>query len=341
MKGLLSLFAVAAAMSAAIPAQAQDGAAVFRRVGTWTVDYGEDYCRLIRTFSDGKHKFSLALERLQPGTAVRLIVVGEVVRPLGRGPYRSWRGPSRGGAGSIGYAFGPGGSSGEARYVVSETAEGETFISLDPIMLVASPTPDTSATYDRAAEEAAARGVTGFTLSEGLVSPVRVETGSLGEPVEALQVCADNLLTAWGLDAAKHMTMTAPPILNPSPYGVLPAGTISYNDLRKLGGGVNQVRLMVGADGKVTGCAIHAPSLSRSRSARICALATERASFEPARDSAGQAMASVWTGSPLDLGPAPSLASRGFLPGSSAIGPAFGLADPPSQAAPLSGVPGR
>ena len=121
----------------------------------------------------------------------------------------------------------------------------------------------------------------------------------------------------------------------------LVVGEGRFEEFGNLGGGTNQVRLMIGADGTVTGCAIHAPTLSQARNERICALATERASFEPARDSAGQAMASLWTGSPLELGPAPSLASRGFLPGSSAIGPAFGLTDPPSQAAPLSGVPGR
>ena len=26
---------------------------VFRASGNWTADYGDDYCRLIRTFSDG------------------------------------------------------------------------------------------------------------------------------------------------------------------------------------------------------------------------------------------------------------------------------------------------
>jgi hypothetical protein len=325
MKGLLSLFAVAAAMSAAPPAQAQDGAAAFRPVGTWTIDYGDDYCRLIRTFSDGQREFSLALERLQPGAMVRLIVVGEVMRPLGRGPrHRA--------ADYIGYAFDPAGSSGQARYVLSETADGRSFVSLDPIVLAAPPTPDTPQTYDRAIEQEAARGVTGFTLSEGLTSPVRVETGSLGEPIEALQVCADNLLTAWGLDAEKHRTMTVPPIMNPNRNRVLPPGTISYNKLRNLGGGTNQVRLMIATDGKVTGCAIHSPSLPQSLNERICNFATERASFDPARDSAGQAMASVWIGSPLDLDPWPTIASRDSGPGSSATGPAFGLASPPSSA---------
>lgn len=330
MKDLIPFFAVATAMSVAPPAQAQDKAATFRPVATWTIDYGDDYCRLSNTFSDGKREFSLALERLQPGALVRLIVVGEVVRPSGPGPR------SRG-ADSIGYAFGPAGSSGKAGYVHSETADGTSFVSLDPIELAA-PAPDTAATYNRAVEEESASAITGFTLSEGLVSPVRVETGSLGEPVQALQDCADDLLAAWGLDAAKHRTMTAPAVLNPGPLAVIPSGTISYANLQKLGGGVNQVRLMVGADGKVAGCAIHAASLSQSLNERICDFATERASFEPARDAAGQAMASVWTGSPLDLAPGGAVQTAANGPGSSSLGPTWGLTPPPYAGPPLSGI---
>jgi len=298
MKGMLSWIA-AAAMVAAPAVQAQDATVVFRPAGTWTADYGEDYCRLIRTFSDGTREFSLALERLQPGSFVRLIVVGEGMRP-----FRN--------AEQIAYAFQPAGASGKARYVRSETADGQQFVSFDPVTLAQPPafTPPAPGTppapppiYDRAQEQEAARGITGFMLTEGLISPVKVETGSLRAPIEALQVCADDLLTVWGLDAGKHKTMTAMPILNPQPGGVLPQGTIPFGEFGKLTGGANQVRLLIGADGKVTACAIHSPSLSQSLNERICTLAKERASFQPAKDAEGQAMASVWMGPPMFLGP--------------------------------------
>jgi hypothetical protein len=315
MKGMLWGMA-AAAMAAAPAAQAQDDTTVFRPGGTWTADYGEDYCRLIRTFSDGTREMSLALERLQPGAFVRLIVVGEGLRP-----FRS--------AEQIAYAFQPAGASGKARYVRSETADGQQFVSFDPVTLapmaglgptsavprqdfsqnspgLAPPSDDAPPTppiYDRVAEQETARGITGFMLTEGLISPVRVETGSLRAPIEALQACADDLLTVWGLDADRHKTMTAVPVMNPHPRGVLPQGTIPFGEFGKLSGGANQVRLMIGADGKVTDCAIYSPSLSQSLNERICTLARERASFEPAKDADGQAMASVWMGSPLFLGP--------------------------------------
>lgn len=306
MKGMLSLMA-AMAMAAAPAVEAQEETITFRPVGTWIADYGDDYCRLARTFSDGTREMSLALERLQPDAFVRLIVVGEGMRP-----FRN--------ADQIGYAFQPAGASGKARYVRSETAEGQPFVSFDPITLAQPPAftppapgaaPAPPPMYDRAQEQEAARGITGFVLTEGLISPVRVETGSLRAPIQALQVCADDLLTVWGLDAEKHKTMTAMPILNPQPGGVLPQGTIPFGEFGKLNGGANLVRLLIGADGKVSACAIHAPSLSQSLNERICTLAKERASFQPAKDAAGQAMASVWMGPPLFLGPPPPGGRRG------------------------------
>lgn len=324
MKSILGC-AAAAALFAATAAQAQIAPTiVYHPVSPWIADYGEDYCRLSRTFSAGHSEVSVALERLQPGPMVRLIVVGEGMRPFDH-------------ADQIGYAFDPVGSSGEARYVRSVMADGRPFLSLDPVALAPPPeeevSPDALAIYDRTVEQEIAQGIAGFTFDEGLRSPVRVETGSLRAPIEALQVCADDLLTVWGLDANKHEAMTALPIMNPTPGGVLPAGTVPYRELRKLGGGINQVQLLVGADGKVAGCTIYSPSLTTSVNERICDLARERASFEPAKDAEGHAMASLWTGSPLELSPQPPRGRYGgVLAGSSALGPAWGLASPPSDA---------
>lgn len=300
MKGMLSWIAAAAlvvAPAAQVQAQAQ-AETVFKPAGNWTADYGDDYCRLIRNFTDGTREFSLALERVQPGDQVRLIAVGEGMRPFR-------------GAEQIAYQFLPSGSAGKARYVRSDTPDHKQFVSFDPVTLAqpvpftppAPGTPFVPPVYSRADEQAVARGITGFVLTEGLISPVRIETGSLAAPIGALQACADDLLNVWGLDAEKHKTMTAMAVLNPNPDGVLPQGTIPFGEFGKLGGGANQVRLLIGTDGKVTACSIYSPSLSQTLNDKICTLAKQRASFQPAKDAAGQPMASVWMGSPMFLGP--------------------------------------
>src|SRR6188768_876636 len=130
MKGMLSWVAAAALLAGpAAHVQAQEET-VFRPNGSWTADYGDDYCRLIRNFTDGTRTMSLALERLQPGAQVRLIAVGEGMRPFR-------------GAEQIAYQFLPSGSSGKTRYVRSETPDGKQFVSFDPVTLAPPPAPGT------------------------------------------------------------------------------------------------------------------------------------------------------------------------------------------------------
>ncbi len=157
--------------------------------------------------------------------------------------------------------------------------------------------------YNRALDQDGAGRVNAIGLAEGLTAPVRIETGSLKAPIAAMQDCADGLLKVWGLDIDKHKAMTALPVMTPNPDGVLPQGTIPFDQFSKFGGGANQVRLTIGADGKPTACAIYSPSLSQSLNDKICKLAMQRAAFEPAKDAGGQAMASFWMGSPMFLGP--------------------------------------
>jgi hypothetical protein len=278
-------------MVASSAAQAQDGT-VFRPTAAWVADFGEDYCRLARTFSNGEDEVSVALERTQPGQFLRVLLVGDGVTTFR-------------GADQIGYTFLPSGSERETRYVRSETSDGRQFLGLDALTLAPfAPTPGTPPPpYRRDAEIETARGISGIALAKGLTAPVRFETGSLRAPLEVMQVCADDLLKVWGLDPEKHKTMTATAILNPDPNGVLPQGTIPFGEFGKLAGGANQVRVLIGADGKPTACTIHSPTLSETLNRRICSLVMDDATFTPAKDADGQAMASFWMGSPMFLGP--------------------------------------
>ena len=297
----LILALAAASLLAPSAAQAQEGA-VFRPVGGWTADFGDDYCRLIRNFSDGTHQVQLALERTQPGAFTRILLVGE-----GISPFR--------GADTIAYSFTPGGNEFRGRYVKSQTADGKPFLGFDPLVLQLTPPTFTPGTpppvYSRTDEQERVRAITGFTLGAGLTSPVRFETGSLRAPVATMQQCADDLLTVWGLDAIKHQTATALPTLVPRDDGVLPQGTIPFGEFEKFLGNANLVRVMIGADGKPTSCTIRTPTLSQSLNDKICNLVMTRATFVPAKDAAGQPMASYWMGSPMFLGRPP----RGGAPG--------------------------
>lgn len=286
----------AGAMLATSPALAQGERQVFEPSGPWALDYGDDYCRLARTFSDGSDELALAFERIQPGPFMRMILVSDGIKMYRR-------------ASTIGWRFTPTDAGRESPYTKSQTADGKQYFNLGPVMLapMAPPAPGAPPAppppYDPAQEQAAAKALTGFALEGGLTSPVQVDTEALDAPIGALQACANDLLKTWGLDPAKHGVGYTPAIPEGGGVGWLPTGTIPFTDFAKLAGGSNQVRLMVDASGKPTDCHIHWPMLAQSLNDRICKTLLDKGKFEPAKDPDGQTMASYWVGNPMFLGP--------------------------------------
>ncbi|MGV3554670.1 MAG: hypothetical protein ACO1OD_05395 [Croceibacterium sp.] len=283
------LTTAAMAAAAIAPAAAQE-ARVYKPTGQWALDYGDDYCRLMRTFGDGKNELSLAFERIEPGPTMRMILVGDGVRIFR-------------GAEMLGWNFSASaGSERMARYAQSKTADKKDYINFGPVTVApfAPQTPTTA--YDRAAEKAAAKPFTAITVGSGLSEPIRVDTGSLEAPVGALQACADDLARSWGLDPAT-LPGSTPAAPEGGGAGWLPQGTIPFEEFGRFAGGSNQVRLMVDAAGKPTSCHIHWPTLSEMTNKKVCSTLLEKARFAPAKDAQGRAMAGFWVGSPLFLGP--------------------------------------
>lgn len=275
-------------------AHAQD-ATVFNPSSAWAADYGDDYCRLVRSFSDGKDEITLVIQRVQPGVDTQLMLIGNAIRTFR-------------GATEIEWSFLPNDAARKSMFARSETGNGQQYLRIDNVFLApfTPPPPGTPPgppRYDRAAETVATSNFTSVQFTGGLTKPVRIATGKLDAPVVALQACADDLLSSWGLDAEKHKALSSPVIPQFSPDGWLPTGTIPFGEFSKFAGGGNQVRLMLDAQGKPTGCHIHSPTLSKTLNDRICNILIEKASFTPPTDANGQTFASYWMGSPLFLGP--------------------------------------
>jgi hypothetical protein len=277
-------------LAAPMPAAAQDKLETYKPSGPWALDYGDDYCRLSRNFSDGTETMSVAFERIQPAADMRMILVGPDLKT-----YRS--------AQEIGWHFLPSDAPRKARATQSQTAEGKQWYNFGPMSIVPLVPPAPPPPYDRAAEQAAAKALTGFVVDGSVTQPVEVDTGELGAPIAALQACADDLAKSWGLDPAALQTQKSAAIPQGGGVGWLPAGTVAFADIPKLGGGANQVRLMVDAAGKPTSCTIHWPSLDATTNDRICKTLMLNGKFTPAMDSAGHPMPGYWVASPLFLGP--------------------------------------
>jgi hypothetical protein len=303
-----TIAAVVASSVATVPVLAQDEVTTYRPTGGWTADFGDDYCRLIRTFSDGENELTLGMERIQPTTLTKFMVIGDGIRLYRR-------------ATTVGLSYMPDGGKRDAFLARSETGDGTQFLIMDGVNMgpdlatlfggggrgpgsgqgaAGGPefTPGTPIYFAQAEAEFAA-GVRGVSLSEGLLNPVRIETGSLRSVIPVMQDCTYNLLDSWDLDGAKHRTISRTVV--PIEGTTLPQGTVPFTDFGKMAGGVNQVRLMIDESGSPTSCHIHMPSLDQSTNDDICEHLMENARFEPALDAEGQPMASYWISSPTSM----------------------------------------
>jgi hypothetical protein len=296
--GALNAIALLGSVAQA-PAYAQDDAAVFKPTTQWAVEFGEDYCRLARDFSDGKDTISLAMERIQPGNAVRLLLVGDAIKTFR-------------GADQLGYRYLP---SGDNRMVLPSRGtarNGQQFINfgdifVGPALKFPAPgeTPAPPPPYTRQSELDYAGGIDAIMLTDGMINPIRIETGSLKPPIEVVQNCADDLLKYWGLDPDAHKNLQRPVFPAADATKWLPSGTIGFEDFGKLSGGSNQVRVLIDATGKPTACHVHWPSLAQATNDKICKALMEKGTFMPALDSGGKAIASYWTVAPFFLLPPP------------------------------------
>ena len=283
------LIAAAAMLQfAGSPLSAQDAPRVFKPSGQWTADFGDDYCRLLRSFSDGSETVSLAFERIEPGTGMRLALVGNAVRPFRR-------------AEELGWSWLPGGEIRPSRYIRSLTGDGQAYFNLGNVTIAAIPTPAPEASpappalYDRAAEQADARNVSGIRLTSGLVSPLEIQTGNLEAPIKVLQACTDDLVKSWGIDVEADKLATRPVVQWVQPPE-LPREIFEPANFAKILPGSNRIRLMVASDGTATKCVVHWPTLDSTILDKVCAAILESAKFTPARDASGNALASYWFG---------------------------------------------
>ena len=139
-----------------------------------------------------------------------------------------------------------------------------------------------------------------FVAAFGRASSIRVAGGGrpildvalagTAKAVAALKACEDDALKRWGIDPAARAALRS----RPEPTG---EGTywISYMDypeaaIRAGAGGSVTVKLTVGRDGRVGGCAVLVGSGRSDLDAQTCRSARMRARFRPAADASGAAV---------------------------------------------------
>ncbi len=259
----------------------------------WNVHYADDSCSMGRSFGEGDQRVILVADRYEPGDLLRLSFTGKpAATNLNEG--------------LVQVRFGPKEAVQEVDFYPATSANKMPAVILREGVRIAPHAPEELAAYDAAVkaerqdflwseitpeQEAAA---TFIEVKRSIRQPFILETGSLGPPLAALRKCTDELLGHWGIDVAKHATLSrqVTPASNPGKW-------VRPNDyppamIQQGKRAIVHFRLNVDAAGKPTACHIQKSTRPQAFDDAVCKAILRNAKFEPALDAAGNPVASYW-----------------------------------------------
>lgn len=289
MGAYLFRFAGLVAVAAALPAPAQAAELALAPASDWTLKEYDDKCRVTRIFGTGEDAVTLWLDQggLTPTFNVTL---------LGR-PLRHPFGPNL----SVRFAPEPEYS---RNYLYAESSKGRPVVTLFGVRLTPNSAerallglppeaaPDASISGPRSdpAAVAAARAaaVTEIHFGRALVQPLRLESGALDAPIAQLQACAERLDRQIGVNSA--LAATPPRPVEEARWAAevrkgYPAYLARAEQEARL-----DVRLTIAASGKPSFCEVQEVEGVTSFNDTACLLLLRHATFEPARNAAGEAL---------------------------------------------------
>ncbi|MBN8845328.1 MAG: energy transducer TonB [Sphingomonadales bacterium] len=270
------------------PVAARDaGAQLLQPSSKWSVHYADDFCRLSRTFGEGRDRISLVIDRFQPSDNFRLILAGQ---PMG-GRHIKTTATIRFGTTlpEQRLAFLPGdlGKGGPA-WVFSNAIRIRPYA--DPKDADAIPINDWITAEERAS-------VTTIQISEPFSRARTLNTGPMTDAFAALHRCTEELLGHWGIDVARHATLTRWATPAESPAKWVRSSDYPQGMLAKQQPAMVQFRLIVGADGAPTACHVQQSTNPAGFNEAVCKALMSRARFEPALDAEGKPFPSFFINS--------------------------------------------
>lgn len=283
-------FLLAMAASALfIPDSAQAEDVVLEPSSPWHLDYGADKCRLARTFGEGEQKTILFLDQYQPSSSFTWTIAGppvEAVDSANRytsqfGPgltakiIKGFPGPTLGKLEGYGAAIIQSGHRGDDEGESGDVEE--SAISLPHL----------------AAEEGGQ--IEWLEIRRGRHHSLRLLTGNMRAPFDAMNKCMADLLADWGLDVETQRRRVNGPewtnirrvvrkIQDHYPSKALDRGAQARLNMR----------IMVGTDGRPTGCVLTDVTKADNFDDAPCQIVMREARFEPARDAQNQPVPSYY-----------------------------------------------
>lgn len=277
MRFIASVLAATLALTSAASAREP---LVLAPVKPWNLHYGDNSCQLFRQFGDPAKPTSLAIESLAPDNGLTMLVYGGVLS-------------ARQGSGKASASFvsGPSRSFDDGR-ITETTKGGQTALYWSSISLLpeepqsSEEVPDrvrdaVKVSANRALEMTNAGSVAGLQITEPRRRVTVLQTGSLAKVMQMLRECNREQMIGWGLDPAvqdkvalaARGTRSLASLFSDDDY---PRMAIVNGEMS-----VVTVRLIIGADGKVSRCTPLTPFTGEGFKEVVCARLS-KAVFEPA-----------------------------------------------------------
>nr|WP_298898176.1 energy transducer TonB [uncultured Altererythrobacter sp.] len=253
----------------------------------WSVDFGEEKCRLARAFGEGEDRHLLFIEQGGPKSSFGFMAIGPA--------FERFKRPDR-----IGIQFGEFEPMTDHMPMLGDTEGiGASLIYTNMVF-------ERRTEAENAAEEAQPRKaplprldvetadqIDSISVGYGKRMVV-FNTGNLGEAVTVMNECALNFVEAWGLNREAHESMVQPPKWkNEQAVARRIQATYPTQALRRGESGIIRLRVTVEEDGSISDCILNKATIADSLDSPACR-EMRNAQFEPALDKNGEPMRSFY-----------------------------------------------
>jgi hypothetical protein len=251
----------------------------------WVMDYDSESCALRRLFGTPENEALLEVRQYAPGDSFDVIVASSTIPRTNQSPQ---------------VRFEPDAKSWEPSSVIlGEFGESMKGVIFTDSLWPNSRAPDEGeapAPWSAADRKAREDEVTGLLVEKSFGRDLRLQTGAMHAPMEAMRACLDDLLGTWGIDVAAHKTLSRP--LAPRNYDsfvhqLLERYPQSMIQMRR--SAYVRVRLIVGPDGEPSSCKVQLEVRDPVFQQVACDTLMRYARFDPALDADGNTIASFYT----------------------------------------------
>lgn len=243
----------------------------------WHVDWTDHTCLMRRGFGSKDEPTLLQFERFAPGPGFQLLITSDRLRFLETGD-------------RLRIAYGDGPSEEVIGFMLGKNGSG-----IPTVFIGSSSLRKNISDFEIAADGVSTieSQVSSITLSWNN-NRLKLITGALDKPFEALRSCTDDLVKTWGLDPQVQKTLTrrVDPLTSPGDW--LKSPDYPRSALRRGGQAIVNFRLTVDALGVPSDCEVQRSYSGDDFDDRTCVLLMQRARFKPAINIEGNAVESFY-----------------------------------------------